>query len=192
MHTIHTKKILVVDIMIYNRITPAVLQERCVCLAHVITLRKFSPQRILEYWWNFPRRKISHENFKQSGKLPVGKISLGEFPGKSGKLSGGKIFICVLYNNIIYFSIKTLSKRVLKTQYTERTQKVSPRGCHRCFHKTGGNFPGENFPQNFRGKCHDTFCRESFPAKISYENILQQTLQTFDLPAANNYTCISC
>ncbi len=53
-------------------------------------------------------------------------------------------------------------------------KKFLPGGVTGVFHKTGGNFLGENFPQIFRGKCRDTFfsgkfsCK-SFPRK--YRNV---------------------
>ena len=37
----------------------------------------------------------------------------GRIVGNPGNFPGGKISICVLYNNMLYFSINTLSKRVL-------------------------------------------------------------------------------
>ena len=63
------------------------------------------------------RENSRRENFPGSFSGNPGNFPSGKFPrenfGKSGKLPVGKIAIYVLYNNMLYFSIKTLSKRVL-------------------------------------------------------------------------------
>ena len=93
------------------------------CISDTCIQRMLQRVSILYLDWNVIRyfrgnvydkkdkiRKISGKDIK----LPVGKISPGNF-GKYGKLPGGEIFIHVLYNAMLYFSIKTLSKRVLET-----------------------------------------------------------------------------
>jgi hypothetical protein len=83
---------------------------------------------IIISWETFPgefremRETSRRENFPRRISGNVGNFPTGKFPqenfGKCGKLPGGKIFVCVLYDNTLYFYIKTLSKRVLTTQHT--------------------------------------------------------------------------
>mgnify|MGYP003676982492 CR=1 FL=1 len=126
------------------------------------------------------RETSRRETFPGRTSWNPGNFSTGNFPRenfmKSGKLLNGQIYICVLYNNTLYFSIKTLSKRVLYTQHIQSIWKVSPMGHPRCFHKMRGNFLRENFPQNFRENVTTRFSRKSFPTKISYESVLHYTL----------------
>ena len=105
---------------------------------------------------NFPPVKFPQENFGKYRKLPPGKISHGG-----------------LFNIMLCFSIKVLPKRVLCTRSISRMHKVSPRGNHLCFHKTGGNF--------FWGKVSPEISRENvatdFPGKIFLQKFLLKVLR---------------
>ena len=67
---------------------------------------------------NFPSEKFPVGNFREIWETSRRKNFPSGISGKYGKLPVGKIFIGVLSINMLYFSIKMLPKRVLKTHIT--------------------------------------------------------------------------
>ena len=119
--------------------------------------RENFPRRISGNPGNFPSGKFPSENFGKSGKLPVGKIS-----------------VCVLYNNILYFYIKTLPKRVLHTQHYIKNTKSFSQGVSPVFSQNGRKLSPGNFPTKFPGK----MSRHFLSGKFSCKNFLRKHFAT--------------